>query len=708
LRRQPRTVMDLSALFDYNDFAYFTLKPDHVDKPLWVCRNGHIFLETNSPSYLHMTDFLIAIAEPVSRPEHIHEYILTRYSLYAAVSVKLETDYIIRILQAYCKTQEIPPEVIEFIQENTEQYGKAKLVLKKGNYFIESTYEGVISDLLKIKSVKEAKEAAVLVPQDIADTHVEDVKEEMIRIMDGEAMEIEEKVESICVASDMIEQVRKDCHEQNFPLIEEYDFLKDDKSPRLEIDLKPSTHIRSYQEKSLSKMFSNGRARSGVIVLPCGSGKTLVGITAVCTVKKRVVILCTSGVAVEQWRRQFLMWSTIDPASIITFTSLSKDKAPQPTKACIVISTYSMMGYSGKRSVEAANVYEKISQVDWGLLVMDEVQVVPADMFRKVIYDIKSHCKLGLTATLVREDDKIEELNFLIGPKLYEANWLDMQTQGFIAKVQCVEVWCPMTADFFQEYLNAKPRKKILLYVANPNKLMTCQYLVKKHEEMGDKIIIFSDNLYVLELYSKYLNLPMISGSVSHNDRMKILFSFENTNLSNTILVSKVGDNSIDLPGANVIIQISSHFGSRRQEAQRLGRILRPKASSAEAEFNAYFYSLVSQDTQEMWYADKRQQFLIDQGYAYKVVSLTEEVQRQSELLFTRREDQKTLLEKLLQAKDVEDEAQNDVDDITPENNRRNVDLGSMSTGLSVQRSYKLQLKPRNKLFAMRYKALKK
>ena len=709
LRKRIKNSQDISTLFDFNEYQGTQLKEDHQEKPLWVCKNGHIFLETSSPSYLQVTDFLIAISEPVSRPEHIHEYILTRYSLYAAVSVKLETEYIISILQSYSKTVDIPPEIIEFIQENTAQYGKAKLVLKQNRYYIESTYEGVIADLLKIDSVRRAKEAAVFTDIEVPENHIEDVKEEMIRLMDGENLEVSEKVESCCIASEMIETVRKDCHDENFPLLEEYDFLRDEKNPRLEIDLKPSTHIRSYQEKSLSKMYSNGRARSGVIVLPCGSGKTLVGITAVCTMKKRTVILCTSGVAVEQWKRQMEQWSTVDPTLIVTFTSTSKDKIPDSNRACIVISTYSMMGYGGKRSAESAAVYEKISQVEWGLLIMDEVQVVPADMFRKVIFDVKSHCKLGLTATLVREDNRIEDLNFLIGPKLYEANWLDMQAQGFIAKVQCVEVWCPMTAEFFQEYLNARPRKKILLYVANPNKLMTCQYLVKKHEAMGDKVIIFSDNLFVLELYSKYLALPMISGNVPHHERVRILFNFENTTASNTILVSKVGDNSIDLPGANVIIQISSHFGSRRQEAQRLGRILRPKNNSLQTDFNAFFYSLVSQDTQEMWYADKRQQFLIDQGYAYKVTSLNEEIQKQQDLLFYNKSDQKSLLEKLLQAKDVDDELQNDPDDITPESiNKRTTDLYSMNNTVSSQRMYQLQNRPRNKLFAQRYRALKK
>jgi DNA excision repair protein ERCC-3 len=659
--RRTRYGTDIPSLFGRQDYSGFALKQDFSSKPLWVCPNGHIFLETSSPIYSQITDFLIAIAEPVSRPEYMHEYLLTRYSLYAAVSVKLETEYIIEVLLRHSKTSRLPQEVIEFIKENTAHYGKAKLVLKNNRYFIESQYPGVLNELLMFENVRRAKEAARGIDVE-EEAQGEDIGEELRRLMDSNVTEAV-KVESFEIAAAYIAEVRRDCHDRNFPLLEEYDFLNDKKNPSLEIDLKPTTHIRSYQEKSLSKMFSNGRARSGVIVLPCGAGKTLVGITAVCTVKKRALILCTSGVAVEQWKLQMELWSTIDPKYIVRFTSVHKDAMPEG--ACIVICTYSMMGYAGKRSVESQAVFDQLNRVEWGLIIMDEVQVVPADTFRKVIFGVKSHCKLGLTATLVREDDRIEDLNFLIGPKLYEANWLDLQAQGFLARVQCVEVWCPMTAEFFQEYLLAKPRKKILLYVANPIKLLTCQHLVRKHEAAGDKIIIFSDNLFVLEMLGQQLNLPVISGRVGHQDRIRRLYQFEHTQTCNTILVSKVGDNSIDLPGANVIIQISSHFGSRRQEAQRLGRILRPKATAFQSEFNAHFYSLVSQDTQEMWYADKRQLFLVDQGYSYKVIEVPSEVYTTTDMLFSSKLEQKNLLERLLQAKDIDDEVLEDPDDIS-------------------------------------------
>ena len=174
-------------------------------------------------------------------------------------------------------------------------------------------------------------------------------------------------------------------------------------------------------------MFSNGRARSGVIVLPCGAGKTLAGITASCTIKKATIVLCSSGVAVEQWRSQYYLWANVN-SKIFRFTSKNKDQLYQMNndEACILISTYHMMAFTGSRNEDTERILKVIKETDWGLVILDEVQVVPADMFRKVITICKAHCKLGLTATLVREDEKISDLNFLIGPKLYEANWLDL------------------------------------------------------------------------------------------------------------------------------------------------------------------------------------------------------------------------------------------------------------------------------------------
>lgn len=201
-------------------------------------------------------------------------------------------------------------------------------------------------------------------------------------------------------------------------------------------------------------------------------------------------------------------------------------------------------------------------------------------------------------------DDKITDLNFLIGPKLYEANWLELQNRGFLAKVQCCEVWCPMAPEFYREYLATKSRKKGLLFIMNPNKFRICQYLINLHTQRNDKIIVFSDNVFALQHYAIKLNCPYIYGPTSQNERLQILQNFTHNPRVNCIFVSKVADTSFDLPDASVLIQISSHGGSRRQEAQRLGRILRAKRENNGDEFNAFFYSLVTTDTMEMYYGN--------------------------------------------------------------------------------------------------------
>lgn len=452
------------------------------------------------------------------------------------------------------------------------------------------------------------------------------------------------KTVSFEVNQEKIEVIQKRCIELEYPLLAEYDFRNDTVNPDINIDLKPSAVLRPYQEKSLRKMFGNGRARSGVIVLPCGAGKSLVGVTACCTVRKRALVLCNSGVSVEQWKQQFKMWSTADDSMICRFTSEAKDK---PMGCGILVTTYSMITHTQKRSWEAEQTMKWLQDQEWGIMVLDEVHTIPAKMFRRVLTIVQSHCKLGLTATLLREDDKIADLNFLIGPKLYEANWLELQKRGFIARVQCAEVWCPMTPEFYREYLICKTSKRLLLYVMNPQKFMATQYLIRFHERRGDKTIVFSDNVFALKHYAIKMNKPYIYGPTSQSERIQILQNFKYNPKVNTIFVSKVADTSFDLPEANVLIQVSSHGGSRRQEAQRLGRILRAKKGAIAEEYNAFFYTLVSQDTMEMNYSRKRQRFLVNQGYSYKVITKLAGMEKEPGLLYKSREEQGQLLQQV-------------------------------------------------------------
>ncbi|KAA8496129.1 TFIIH basal transcription factor complex helicase repB subunit [Porphyridium purpureum] len=676
------------------------LKPDHTSRPVWVAKDGRIFLETFSPIYKQAYDFLVAIAEPVSRPELIQEYRLTPYALYAAVSVGLDADTIVAVLGRLCKTA-LPPEVPDLIKSCTKTFGKSKLVLHRGKYYIQTTDEDVLKLLLQDAVIQEARVqpdgesfqlgldrdrnplggvvlsggdtavtddaaidavfAALENEDDDDDDYDEDVgsgatngnkDESSLMIQKSSAVTRRTKPQSFFsleIKGENVEFVKRRCIELDYPLMEEYDFRNDTVNKTLAMDLKPIAKVRPYQEKSLAKMFGNGRARSGVIVLPCGAGKSLVGVTAACTIKKPTLCLCTSSVSVEQWRHQFALWSTLPKDQIGRFTAGAKGNMLHP----VTVTTYSMISHSGKRSAETTKLLDQLKAQEWGLILLDEVHVVPANVFRRVLGVVKAHCKLGLTATLLREDHKIGDINFLIGPKLYEANWLDLQRAGYLATVQCAEVWCPMTAEFYDQYLKVSSAKRKLLYAMNPNKFRMTQYLVRFHEARGDKIIIFSDNIFALRLYAERLRRPFIYGPTSQQERTRILYQFQNNPQLGTILLSKVGDTSIDIPEANVLIQVSSHYGSRRQEAQRLGRILRPKPRAGQ-NFNAFFYSLVSADTQEMYYSSKRQQFLIDQGYAFKVITELTGMESVPDLAFSTREEQLELLTQVLNADEAE------------------------------------------------------
>lgn len=646
------------------DFSRLILKPDHMNRPLWVCPDGRIFLEATSSLYLAAYDFLVAIAEPVARPEFVHEYRITPHSLYAAVSVAISPTDIVSVLDKLSKVK-LPDAVRNFVMACTKSYGRAKLVLRQNRHYIESHDAKALRELLSHESIREARDVtASAEDEEEEEFAVGEVQTELAANraylelaaeLDGDDDEepaVDEAGEKTVSKSEERKKIlsfrlkqgtaqdvkRVAAKDLEFPLMEEYDFRHDSQNATLPIDLRPSTRIRSYQEKSLSKMFGNGRARSGIIVLPCGAGKTLTAIVAAATVKRWTLVLCSNATAVAQWKSQFMMWTNLDSRRVSLFTADVKEDLHE--ECGILITTYHMISFGGARAEAGERLIEQVKTREWGLMLLDEVHVVPAATFRKVLKVCNAHCKLGLTATLVREDNLITDLNFLIGPKLYEANWMDLTHAGHLANVQCVEVWCNMSGPFYREYLrnggagqlittthvsdaSAAARMRRLLYVLNPKKFRAAEYLVHLHEARGDKIIVFSDDVFALLLYAKKLERPAIYGATKEAERQAILASFRFNSSVNTVCLSKVGDVAIDLPEANVIIQVSSHFGSRRQEAQRLGRILRakPNATGDEEGFNATFYTLVSRDTDEMFYSSKRQQYLVDQGYTFKVVN---------------------------------------------------------------------------------------
>ena len=418
--------------FGAKDFRnQMELRTDHESRPLWIAPNGHIFLETFSPVYRHAHDFLIAIAEPVSRPEFVHEYKLTSYSLYAAVSVGLQTHDIIEYLTRLSKAT-LPQGIVQYIEMCTLSYGKVKLVLKHNRYFIESDHPDCLQKLLKDPVIQECRlrpkeegtdlgaDTEGIITEEQAKTSLpgflkapratetqvkveesstektdesavpDDIKAFYQKIDEDDDDEEESKggnvtTVSVEVDQDKLEILQKRTMEVEFPLLAEYDFRHDTINPDINIDLKPNAVLRPYQEKALRKMFGNGRGRSGVIVLPCGAGKSLVGVTACCTVRKKAIVLCNSGVSVEQWKQQFKMWSTADDSVSCRFTSDAKDK---PMGCGVLITTFNMITHTQRRSWEAEETMKWIQEQDWGIMVLDEVHAIPAKMFRRVLTQV--------------------------------------------------------------------------------------------------------------------------------------------------------------------------------------------------------------------------------------------------------------------------------------------------------------------------------
>lgn len=603
---------------------------DTHSKPLWVCSDRTIYFEAFGKGYKEVNAFLSKFTSPLSRMSHIHTHTINNSSLYTASSMGFGKDEILSELLKYSKG-EVPIEVIDFINACDLKFGKATIVLRKDGHFIESSNRDIIDDIYRDTEISSLAKGQVLEKEVLLSSHYFDMnlevdEQEILNQIDAINKRDEELTHTKTVYyfqldRNLIEIAKRRCIEIGYPLLEEYDYLKH-VGGDISISLKSSTTLRKYQQQSLANIFSNGRMRSGIVSLACGAGKSLVGVVACSTLKKKTLVLCTSNVSVYQWVHQFKLWTNIHQADIVTFCSNEKNKiGTKEDLGSVLVSTYSMLSGSHNRSGYSKHVIDLIEKEEWGLVILDEVHVVPASTFRTLTSKIKSHCKLGLSATLVREDDLIDHLLYLIGPKLYEANWTDLAKSGYIANALCSEVLCPMTDLFFEEYIKSSSKLGRSLFNLNPNKIRACEYLINLHEQRNDRILVFSDDIYSLKFYANLLNRPFLYGPTSNSERLRLLSQFRYSSNMKTLFISKVGDYSINLPEANVLIQISSHYGSRRQEAQRLGRILRPKNRHIHRnQYDAFFYSIVSQDTKEIYFSSKRRKFLIEQGYSFRVL----------------------------------------------------------------------------------------
>lgn len=445
-----------------------------------------------------------------------------------------------------------------------------------------------------------------------------------------------------------------------------YDYLQDRTLHVPRLSLSKAVRLRPYQVASLARFLRGRKAHQGVVVLPCGAGKTLTGIGAAAALQKRTIVLCVNSMSVYQWREEFIRWTNLPREQVTVCTSEFKSMPGE-----VFITTYDMLTTrraTGPDSGEAAKLSEAIMNAvtgaPWGLLLLDEVHTAVAKNFQEALNKVQYKCVLGLSATLLREDQRIGDLRHLVGPKLYEANWLELTRAGFLAPVECATVHCPMYyhREYTEELMNAnnnnnnnnnsggggggrsnsaaerqaaaaaggkRRRGAGNMYAGSAGRLASCnpykvwctQALLEFHRNRtpADKVIIFCDYLEEVRYYARQLHLPFMNRSTGDAERSNILRHFKESTTMNAVILTRVGDVALDLPCASVIIQISGLGKSRRQEAQRLGRILRPKPPSLDNTC-AYFYTLVSRETHEVRINFERQSWLRDQGFAYRAL----------------------------------------------------------------------------------------
>ncbi|KAJ9456915.1 TFIIH basal transcription factor complex helicase repB subunit [Diplonema papillatum] len=407
----------------------------------------------------------------------------------------------------------------------------------------------------------------------------------------------------------------------------------DTKTGPLKLRLKKEVRLHQHQRQALSSIIRHNHAGSGMIVLPCGSGKTLTGIALAAKINKTTLILCNSLTSIAQWQASIRQFCTAEDGFKMGVFSLKHAIANDMN---CVLTTYSILGIDKGSATRSTIGRLQIEVRRWGLVVLDEVHVVPTATFTKAMGKFNAKCIVGLTATPLREDGKLTNLSYLISPVTFyeEADWRRLTDAGFLARVACVEVMCPLSVEFGEKFKElttksttennvARKQKRELIGTANPGKLRCCQALVLFHESQGDKVLVFCDSIFVLKYLETALGRPMISGSTKDDEKINILNAFKGAKSGATILFSRVGDTSIDLPEANVIIEVGAHFGSRCQETQRFGRVSRPKQRNPfakEGDPDAYFYSLLSDDTEEPRFGAKRQLFLVEKGYDFITV----------------------------------------------------------------------------------------
>ena len=543
-----------------------------IDKPLMVQSDKTMLLDVHSPSFEECRNDIIAFADLVKSPEHIHTYTLSPLTLWNAVSSGLDSNEIISRLKKWSR-YEIDERVIFFIEDTASRYGE----------FILTEED---QDNLRL-SVKRERFFLTLLS--------EPTLKKYLKKGDGNYFLIS-KLDRGTVKAKMVKM--------GFPVDDKIPLKKGSK---LEFELKDSVEIRDYQKESVDAFLSSGGY--GTIVLPCGSGKTIVGIETAVTLKTNTLILCPNVSSVHQWIRELLDKTTLTPDQIGEYSGETKTIKP------VTVCTYQVLTYRTKSDdkEETEPVYPHFSifsENNWGLVIYDEVHMLPAPVFR-ITAELQSIYRLGLTATLIREDGREDEVFSLVGPKRFDTPWAELTQKGFIAKAYCHEVRIPLPHTMELEYALAPKKEKYRIASQNPLKIKVAEAILKKHE--GESILIIGQYLEQLQVFRDHFGYPIITGTTSNKKRDELYDKFRSGE-EKVMIVSKVANFAVDLPDASVAIEISGSFGSRQEEAQRLGRILRPKAR------DSHFYTIVTEYSQEEEFASNRQKFLSEQGYSYSII----------------------------------------------------------------------------------------
>lgn len=553
------------------------------DGPLIVQSDKTVLLEVDHPNAEAARVALAPFAELERAPEHVHTYRITPLALWNARAAGHDTEQVVHALETYSRFP-VPQVLLLDVADTMDRYGRLTLVKHPAHGLtLESTDPAVLAEIIRHKKIKPMLGAAI----DAATWTVHPsergrLKQELLKVgwpaedragyVDGEAHDIA--------------------------------LLEEGKPATEEVPEVPAWQLRDYQQMAADSFWAGG---SGVVVLPCGAGKTIVGATAMAKAKATTLILVTNTVAGRQWRDELLRRTTLTPDEIGEYSGEKKEIRP------VTIATYQVVTRKTKGEYRALELFDSR---DWGLIIYDEVHLLPAPVFR-MSADLQSRRRLGLTATLVREDGREGDVFSLIGPKRYDAPWKDMEAQGWIAPADCIEVRVTMTDSERMVYATADSQDRYRLCATAATKVPVVRKILDRHP--GEPTLIIGAYLDQLEEFGEELGVPVIEGKTSNKKREELFDAFRRGELT-TLVVSKVANFSIDLPEASVAVQISGTFGSRQEEAQRLGRLLRPKQDGGAA----HFYSVVSRDTLDADYAAHRQRFLAEQGYGYRIVDADE------------------------------------------------------------------------------------